>query len=298
MFKVKSKFELNPAFFIILIWLFVACGTFVAINYFFAILLHELGHFFVAKLCGYKLSKFSLSPYGVGLSYYGVNIEERDEIFIALAGPLFNFLSSFFMTALWWIFPSTYFWTYGFVETSLIIALSNLLPAYPLDGGRIFVSLSSKFINRKKAMKITIFFNFFISFLCFLLFIIFCFINFNPTFLLFGVFLILGILDLKFISMYEKISFFSKQIKNFSRPRLYTISSNVTLGEILKRITTSRSSFFFIVNEDGRTNLLSDTKIFELSLKYDLKNEIGEILKNYENIQKNYEILLKNALNE
>ena len=154
--KTKGLFQINPAFFIILIWLIFADSLIIALNYFLVILLHELGHYFMAKHRGYKLSKFSLSPYGVSLSYYGETLEERDEIYIAFAGPFVNILSAVLVTALWWLFPSTYFLTYNFVEISIIIALSNLLPAYPLDGGRIFVSMTSNLMNRKKAIKITL----------------------------------------------------------------------------------------------------------------------------------------------
>lgn len=294
--KTKGLFQINPAFFIILIWLIFADSLIIALNYFLVILLHELGHYFMAKHRGYKLSKFSLSPYGVSLSYYGETLEERDEIYIAFAGPFVNILSAVLVTALWWLFPSTYFLTYNFVEISLIIALSNLLPAYPLDGGRIFVSLTSNLINRKKAVKITFFVNFLLSILCFLLFIVFCFINFNPTFLLFGVFLVLGALDLNFISKYEKVNVFNKKVKSFSKPRIFVVSGKVKIKELIKKIQGNKSTIFIVIDEKNESKMLVDKMILDLSLKVNLEEEIGNILKNNENLYKNYENLLKNAL--
>ena len=296
-FDKKGKFQINPTFFIILVWLIFVNGFSIALNYFFVILLHELGHYFMAKYRGYKLSKFSLSPYGVSLSYYGQTLEERDEIYIAFAGPFVNLISALLITALWWIFPITYFWTAGFVEISLVIALSNLLPAYPLDGGRIFVSMVSNLINRKNAIKITFFINFFLSFLCFLLFIVFCFINFNPTFLLFGVFLVLGILDLNFISKYEKISIYNKETKSFTKPRLYVLSNDVKIKDLLKKIQANRTTIFLFINQNEKVVMLSDKKILEISLKYDISEKIEGIIKNEKNLNKNYEILLKNIKN-
>ena len=294
--KTKGLFQINPAFFIILIWLIFADSLIIALNYFFAILIHELGHYFMAKTRGYKLSKFSLSPYGVNLSYYGETLEEQDEICIAFAGPLVNLIGAVLVTALWWVFPSMYFWTANFVEISLIIALSNLLPAYPLDGGRIFVSLTSNLINRKKAIKITFFVNFLLSFLCFLLFIIFCFINFNPTFLLFGVFLVLGALDLNFISKYEKVSVFNKKNKNFSKPRFFVVTSEVKLNELVKKIQGNRTTIFVLILKNGENKILIDKMILEISLKVDLNENIGTILEKNKNLYKNYENLLKNVL--
>lgn len=294
--KTKGLFQINPAFFIILIWLIFADSLIIALNYFLVILLHELGHYFMAKHRGYKLSKFSLSPYGVSLSYYGETLEERDEIYIVFAGPFVNILSAVLVTALWWIFPSTYFLTYNFVEISIIIALSNLLPAYPLDGGRIFVSMTSNLINRKKAIKITFFVNFLLSILCFLLFIVFCFINFNPTFLLFGVFLVLGALDLNFISKYEKVNVFNKKVKSFSKPRIFVVSGKVKIKELIKKIQGNKSTIFIVIDEKNESKMLVDKMILDLSLKVNLEEEIGNILKNNENLYKNYENLLKNAL--
>lgn len=294
--KTKGLFQINPAFFIILIWLIFADSLIIALNYFLVILFHELGHYFMAKHRGYKLSKFSLSPYGVSLSYYGETLEERDEIYIAFAGPFVNILSAVLVTALWWLFPSTYFLTYNFVEISLIIALSNLLPAYPLDGGRIFVSMTSNLINRKKAVKITFFVNFLLSILCFLLFIVFCFINFNPTFLLFGVFLVLGALDLNFISKYEKVNVFNKKVKSFSKPRIFVVSSEVKIKELIKKIQGNKSTIFVVIDEKNESKMLVDKMILDLSLKVSLEEEIGNILKNNENLYKNYVNLLKNVL--
>lgn len=289
----KSKVQINPAFLIIFFWLVFATSSFVALNYFIVTLLHELGHYFVAKWCGYKLSKFSLSPYGVGLSYYGQSIDEKDETWIALSGPLVNIFSSVIMFAVWWLFPASYFLTYQFVEISLIVGLSNLLPAYPLDGGRIFIALTSRSINPKIAYKITFFINFLLIFLCFLLFIIFCFVNFNPTYLLFGVFLIMGILDLNFISKYDKINIFNKDFKDLSKPNIFVVHPSTQLKNLLKKIQANKTSLFIVIL-NGETKMLSDKEILELTLKFDLNEEIGKILFDFKNCNKNYENLIKN----
>ena len=98
--KKNQKFGINPAFFLIILWLIINFGFLSFLNYLLAILIHELGHYFVAKWLGYRLSKFSLSPYGVSLSYYGQELEERDDMLIALAGPFSNLITSLFCLAL------------------------------------------------------------------------------------------------------------------------------------------------------------------------------------------------------
>ncbi len=274
----ERKFNVNPAFFIILIWLIFATDIIVAVSYFLVILIHELGHYYVAKYCGYKLSKFSLSPYGVSLSYYGQTLEQKDEIYIALAGPVVNLVVALITVAFWWIFPTFYLVSYNFVEVNLIIALTNLLPAFPLDGGRIFVSLFSNIVERRKALKITIIFNVVLSVMFFILFFIFCFINFNPTYLLFAVFLTMGVLDLNFLSKYEKINVFNKKMKNFSKPKIYVINENTKLKDILNKIEGNKTYLFVLMQENGKSTILSDEFILKLSLNFDVNQSLRDLI--------------------
>ena len=274
----ERKFNVNPAFFIILIWLIFATDIIVAVSYFLVILIHELGHYYVAKYCGYKLSKFSLSPYGVSLSYYGQTLEQKDEIYIALAGPVVNLVVALITVAFWWIFPTFYLVSYNFVEVNLIIALTNLLPAFPLDGGRVFVSLFSNIVERRKALKITKNFNVVLSVMFFILFFVFCFINFNPTYLLFAVFLTMGVLDLNFLSKYEKINVFNKKMKNFSKPKIYVINENTKLKDILNKIEGNKTYLFVLMQENGKSIILSDEFILKLSLNFDVNQSLRDLI--------------------
>lgn len=274
----ERKFNVNPAFFIILIWLIFATDIYVAVSYFLVIFIHELGHYYVAKYCGYKLSKFSLSPYGVSLSYYGQTLEQKDEIYIALAGPVVNLVVALITVAFWWIFPTFYLVSYNFVEVNLIIALTNLLPAFPLDGGRVFVSLFSNIVERRKALKITIIFNVVLSVMFFILFFVFCFINFNPSYLLFAVFLTMGVLDLNFLSKYEKINVFNKKMKNFSKPKIYVINENTKLKDILNKIEGNKTYLFVLMQENGKSTILSDEFILKLSLNFDVNQSLRDLI--------------------
>lgn len=274
----ERKFNVNPAFFIILIWLIFATDIYVAVSYFLVIFIHELGHYYVAKYCGYKLSKFSLSPYGVSLSYYGQTLEQKDEIYIALAGPVVNLVVALITVAFWWMFPTFYLVSYNFVEVNLIIALTNLLPAFPLDGGRVFVSLFSNIVERRKALKITIIFNVVLSIMFFILFFVFCFINFNPTYLLFAVFLTMGVLDLNFLSKYEKINVFNKKMKNFSKPKIYVINENTKLKDILNKIEGNKTYLFVLMQENGKSTILSDEFILKLSLNFDVNQSLRDLI--------------------
>ncbi len=271
------KFRISPVSIVIWIWLVVVSGVLVAMSYFLAITIHELGHFVTAKRRGYKVSKFALSPYGVELSYFNQNIDFRDELVIAFAGPLANIISLLLVISWWWIFPSVYFFTESFVFVSLFIALFNLLPAYPLDGGRVFVCIASKFVSGKTAKKITMYANILIATFFFVCFVAIMFVNFNPSLLLFSIFLFAGILDLKFDSKYEKINVFSKEMKEFSKADVLCVSEEVRLCELISHLETSKTIVFCVMFENGKTINLSEKMVKNLALNFPYEIQLKEI---------------------
>jgi len=116
-------------------------GIFTSLLFFASLLFHELAHSVVAQ--HYKIRVLSITLFIFG----GVASIERDpekaiqEFNIAIAGPLASgFLAAAFF-GLAQAFPSnqivnavsTWLWT-----TNLLLAVFNLLPGFPLDGGRIF----------------------------------------------------------------------------------------------------------------------------------------------------------------
>lgn len=277
--KAQKKFSIHPVSFFVWIWLLLVLGFLPAICYILAISIHELGHYLTAKKLGYKLSSFSFSPYGVSLSYYGQNLDIKDEVLIALAGPLSNLFSAFMVVGVWWIFPAFYVFSSHFVLISVCLALVNFLPAFPLDGGRIFVCASSNFFPEKISKKLTILFNLILSFCAFVSFIAFCFINFNPTYFLFAFFLIVGALDLNFSTKYEKINVFTKNFRNFVRPTTVCVNPQTTLGEIIKKMQSSRTYIFFLILDNGRVVSLSEKMIVNLSLKFPFNQQLGDIFR-------------------
>jgi stage IV sporulation protein FB len=100
---------------------------------------HECAHAFSASKLGYRLNKIVLMPFGAVIDGDLSGLSNKDEISIALCGPLCNLITAGFFVALWWCFPITYAYTDVACYVSLTIALVNLLPAYPLDGGRILL---------------------------------------------------------------------------------------------------------------------------------------------------------------
>lgn len=119
----------------------LSVGVFTSVLFFCSLLFHELAHSVVAQ--HYKIRVLSITLFIFG----GVASIERDpskaieEFNIAIAGPVASGILAAFFFGVAQMFPSnqmvnavsTWLWT-----TNLLLAVFNLLPGFPLDGGRIF----------------------------------------------------------------------------------------------------------------------------------------------------------------
>ena len=137
----KRKIRLHPLCLLVGI---LSAFTGRLLEYFAAVIAaleHECAHAFAAKRFGYSLDKIVLMPYGAVVSGDISGIGRKEEIVVLLAGPLANLFTGLFFVALWWIYPESY----PFTDTAAYISFSlffvNLLPAWPLDGGRILRTL-------------------------------------------------------------------------------------------------------------------------------------------------------------
>lgn len=121
--------------------------------YSFAVILHEIAHYFVAKRLFYRCTEIQLGIFGAVLYGEFDDVASSDRIKIAFAGPACNLILCLTCVASWWIFPETYYFTEEFFAANLSMAVINLLPCYPLDGGRILTGILEK--RHKNALAYT-----------------------------------------------------------------------------------------------------------------------------------------------
>ncbi len=106
---------------------------------------HECAHAFAARRYGFTLDTLILMPYGAVIAGDIAGIGKRQELAVLAAGPLANACTALLFAALWWLWPETYAYTDTAAYVSLSLFLVNLLPAYPLDGGRMLHLCLSRF---------------------------------------------------------------------------------------------------------------------------------------------------------
>lgn len=180
--KLKLKITLHPLFLILGVVLFFMGELTLFLVTSLSALLHELGHFVVAEKLGYTMQKIRLMPFGAELYGDFDSFYDRDEIYIAMAGPVVNFFVCVIILSLWWLKPSLYNYTQEVFTTNLVMGVFNLLPIFPLDGGRIILSYMSKKIERKNAAKIVKNITKVFAILLFCVFLITIFFKINLTF--------------------------------------------------------------------------------------------------------------------
>lgn len=128
---MKAKVDLK-IFFILLLYTLTQKVEIFTITFIF-IILHEIGHIVSGILLGLKINKLQLNIAGISLEFKNYGKERKiNNIIIDLAGPLINLISAIIGI---------------FIKLEIIIYVNamlfiiNMLPIYPLDGGRILKNI-------------------------------------------------------------------------------------------------------------------------------------------------------------
>ncbi|HEY9246945.1 MAG TPA: CBS domain-containing protein, partial [Candidatus Methanoperedens sp.] len=122
-----------------------------AVSLFVCVLLHELGHSYIAKKHGTNIQSITLFLFGGVSSIEEIPRDPRIELRMALAGPGVSFLIFVIFLIIYLIFKSPadsylslqpindpylrLFWMISIIN--LMLGIFNLLPAFPMDGGRV-----------------------------------------------------------------------------------------------------------------------------------------------------------------
>ncbi len=132
---------------------------------FASVLLHEIGHAVVARGLGVRTLEIVMFPIG-GLARLEKNPPARSELWIALAGPAVNFLIAGVLLAAVVARSGRLVGLEAFTESvdsslleqiaygNLILAVFNLLPAFPMDGGRVLRSILAIWRPEEEATRI------------------------------------------------------------------------------------------------------------------------------------------------
>ncbi|NRS48378.1 M50 family metallopeptidase [Brevibacillus sp. HB2.2] len=150
------RFRIHLLFWVV-IGLSVVTGHFLeVITLFVIVLIHELGHVAMARELGWTVKEVQLLPFGgVATMEDSYATDPLDEIVVALAGPFLNMVMMAASYLFWFMGIWTEEWARFFLVSNLTIALFNLLPIWPLDGGRILLAVLCWFMSYRHATMIS-----------------------------------------------------------------------------------------------------------------------------------------------
>ena len=275
------KLSIHPLFFVLGFFYAITGQIFIFIICTATAVVHELGHSFVSASLGYRLNKITLMPFGAVVVGNIEGLRFRDQVKVAIAGPLINIAVSLFFIATWWIYPNCYAYTDVVVYANLSMALVNLLPIYPLDGGRIVFCVLAENLEYNKAFTICkIIGGAFSGFL--LLSFVLSLINgtLNFSLLFFSLFVCFGTFSREKENKYVKI-FSSLSSENLKRGMPY-ITHAVDKDIIIKKLVAMldvRAVNQVVVYENGKKlTTLSQEKIEEIIKKANIYSKLSEFL--------------------
>ena len=176
---MKGSFRLLNAFgidinvhitFLILPFLFLYYGLrglFFIFFVFFCVTLHELAHSMVARKFGIEVREITLLPIGGLAAMTSFPEKPGHEFLISVSGPMFNIAFAavlyFPVTSLVgyeaFLSPSLATWPQTISQgywINLMLAAFNMLPAFPMDGGRVLRSLLARKVEYRRATSIAV----------------------------------------------------------------------------------------------------------------------------------------------
>ena len=164
------------------------------------IIIHELGHYLIAKITNLSPQKIIIYPFGgITIMNNPLNTNIKEELFVAISGIIFQTIYYIIVIILYqnnlirdYIFDI-------FIKYYHSILLFNLLPIHPLDGSKIIVLILSHYLPYKLTCKL----NIIISFSIGLSILLINYYKFNYTTIL-----IITIIIDSLIKYYRNINYF------------------------------------------------------------------------------------------
>lgn len=164
---MQFKIDLKIFLFLVLFYFTRQIETYVTIIIF--AVFHEFGHLLAGLAMGMKPEKIELMPYGLSISFklkpddYNKAILKGNllvikKILVALAGPITNLIIIFIVMNI----NRNILANPTIIYANLLLIVFNLIPIYPLDGGKILKGILHMFLGNKKSERYINLFSFII----------------------------------------------------------------------------------------------------------------------------------------
>lgn len=223
---------------------------------FVTVVLHELGHALTARRYGCKTRDIVLLPIGGMARMERLPEKPGEEIKVALAGPLVNVLIAAIVYLIFYNqrpLPSIMKlsdismadWPAHFFYANVALVLFNLLPAFPMDGGRVLRGVLSYFMAHGKATRIAARVGQFIA-----LIMIAAGLYANPFLVVIGIFIIIAA-QVEAAYYTTRAVLKGAVVGDVLMRQVEEVAADITLREVLERLLNTTVTKFVVV-QDGR----------------------------------------------
>ncbi|WP_373028953.1 M50 family metallopeptidase [Sulfurovum sp.] len=266
-------------------WIMGVAG---AIGLFISIIIHEFSHSLVARNYGMKIKGITLFIFGGVAEMKDEPNTPKSEFLMAIAGPIASFILSIFFSGLYQIAetmksPVPVIAILSYLSTiNLLIAVFNMIPAFPTDGGRVLRSIlwwikGDIHWATQIASRISLMFAVVIIFTGFM-----NMVGDNSIgglwWILIGSFLFFAA-NASYQKLLIKESFEGKTVRHFMNPRPVTVPSYITLQEFVDMYLYRYHYKMFPVVQNGKISGLITVQMLKLHTHEEWKHLlVGQVM--------------------
>lgn len=284
--KKPVKVEVDPMLFVVFAVMVFFKYQYKYLETFAALIIHETAHIIVSVLQGVKLDSLKIFPIGLNAVFQDDYYNDVNSFLINISGPFINLLISILCFLI-----NTYYLHVSdnmvfFILINILLAVFNMLPVLPLDGGRILRDVLTSRIGLFKAYKYSRIVSKGLGILIIILGIIQFYGNIYNFSLIF-----LGSYIFYFLK-YEESEVYFMNIKNlvykrsrFLRKGVYpgrelVVIKSMRLGDILKNMDFDRFHIIYVLDEDMRlAKVFTEQEILDNMSKFDPDISFDELMK-------------------
>lgn len=273
--------KINISFILMLLICFVlGYGQEIVLG-FLAVFIHELIHTIIAAMLGYTIEYIEIFPFGgVARIKETIALEPRDEILIAIGGPIINLIIAY-IGVNYKIIINEFF-----IYTNLGIGVFNLIPILPLDGGRIVRAYLALIYGVKKATKIISVISKGVIGIMIFTGIYLSKIDINNVYMIVvALFLYIAVNKEIHMSRFMFIKEFAYKRKNIREKRIVPIKnvivrSDVNIKVIIESFLVGKYHIIMVVDEKYNViGNLTESEILDGAIKYGINVSLEKLLK-------------------
>lgn len=252
------------------------------------VVLHELGHALTAKKYDINTEKITLLPIGGVASLESMPENPVEELLVALAGPAVNVVIAFLLylvvpvesylsqdpevlrESLKTIDAGNFF--FYLLSANIILVLFNLIPAFPMDGGRVLRAVLSMKLDRVRATQVASMLGRMVAFFLFLFGLFY-----NPILVLIAIFVYFGAHG-ENVMVQQLTLLRDHKVKDAMMTDITTLSPDDTLEHVIDVVLAGAERDFVVTSNGNIEGVLFQSDMREAIEKKKTDMQVKEMM--------------------